>query len=168
MNYDTGINLERSTSFLQAKCDQSDPLTLAFWQYRRAWAQGARQQLTNPRTMIVHCLCISSVPIATYRQWKENLAVDFNMHTIEKALESLHKDRWITVRQMGKRGKWWQVNCDLIALADHFAQSVYHTAEKQGLHPWETPIWGPWWDKDADFANLPFTEIIGSDTRLVP
>lgn len=168
MNYDTGVNLERSTSFLQAKCDQHNPLVRVFWRYRWDWARMAREQLTNPRAMIVHCLCISSEPIATYRQWKENLAVDFNMNSIEKALEGLRRDRWITVRQMGKRGKWWQVNCDLIALADHFAQSVYNTVEKGGLQSWETPIWGPWWENDADFADLPFREIIGSDIQLVP
>ena len=161
MRYDTGVNLEKSTAFLQSKCENSNEVTRRFWEYRREWALEAANRFGNPRGIIVHCLCISSEPIATYREWKDNLAVDFNMHSIEKALESLHKDRWITVRAMGKRGKWWQVNCDLVALSEHFAQSVWN--HNKGVNAWETPIWGPWWDKDADFTNLPLKELIGSD-----
>lgn len=164
MNYDTGVNLEKSTAFLQSKRQQGDERIRKFWGYRQDWAQQS-QELGNPRAMIVHCLCISSQPIATYREWKENLAVDFNMRSIEVALEGLHKDRWISVRPMGKKGKWWQINCDLVALAEHMAQSIYD--DNKGINAWETPLWGEWWQKDADFSNLPFIQLIGSDTTIV-
>ena len=159
MNYDTGIDLEKSTAFLQAKYDQSDIVARAFWEHRRNWGRGAKASLDKLPAMIVHCLLISGEPIATYRDWKDNLAVDFKMYHIETALADLIETRWISERKMGKRGKWWQINCDFIAVAEHLAQSI-HTYDKGEIDTWEVPIWGKWWTDIADYTNLPFAEIV--------
>lgn len=159
MNYDTGIDLEKSTAFLHERCNQGDIVARAFWEHRRNWALGAKQSLDKLPAMIVHCLCISGEPIATYRDWKENLATDFRMFHIETALADLIETHWISERKMGKMGKWWQINCDFLAVAEHLLQSI-HTYDKGDVDPWKIPIWGPWWTDVADYTNLPFAAIV--------
>ena len=163
MNYDTGVNLENSIKFLENKAVEGREIDRCFWKYRLEYAKQAIDcGLGNPRAMIVHCLCISRKPIATYTMWHQNLAVKFPRSTVLTALDTLIRDRWITSRPMGKLGKWWQLNCDLVGISEHMALAVYEKYESKetGL---DAPIWGQWWLENADFMNLPFFELTGSD-----